>query len=99
MILNQLWKYKQAIEFFNIAYQLFSNWKINILNDKWISLIKLNNFVEAENNFIEAIKLYNNNLSEIFQSLWILYFQQKKFKKALEFVNKSIEYNNSNILA
>lgn len=89
--LDNLGKYKEAIDNYNIAIKLDNKYALAYLN-KGVSLGKQNKNLEAIENFDKVIEL-NPNSSEAYNNKGAALGNLNKYQEAVDNYNKAIELN------
>ena len=88
-ILSQNKKYSQSVNFFSIAYELQTP-TCELLNNYAIALRNLRAYTECESMLLQAIDL-DKDFSNSYRNLSNCYLSQKRYKDAINILEKSIE--------
>ncbi len=90
--------YKQSI----IAYSKLieaKSLKSNHFLNRGYAYFQLKEYEKAEKDYLQGLTLPNPELDKFYDNLSLLYFDQQKFQKAIDYSSKRIELNSKNHVA
>jgi tetratricopeptide (TPR) repeat protein len=92
LIYYDLKQWDEALKYLNRAFKFNKSWGPEILNLQAKAYSRKGDLPKAESLWHQAIKLTPNN-SKLYRNLGSLYFDNKRYKKAVEKYNISLKLN------
>ena len=91
-------QYKQSVIAYSKLIEAKSLKSTHFLN-RGYAYFHLKDFEKAEKDYLNALALPNPDLDLLYDNLSLLYFDQQKFQKAIDYSSKRIELNSKNYVA